>query len=382
MTVACHDHRVDESALGAVGLPSRRRLLRFVAFTGGTGALLLTAGSSGCALRVEPDTVPVPLLPTAEPHPAQALLLDELAAVRGALTAIGRAGARPPGGLAAQLGKIHTEQERVLLARLAQLGTTPPANPLGAPHTEGAARGHRPATPPLLTAIRAAEANGVSASARAALADVPPSDRALIASLRVQRSVAWLQLGPTAQGGSHAPLREDVQGPDGSPILPPPTWRPSPALAIGLAPPAAAARYGTQVVAARAADSQAAMARAGATALSAHATLLADTAREAGHPAVPQRGYRLPFPVNTTNDVARLARHVWTAWSQALSAALTPVADASARPVDQQPDAALTALGAPDASALAGWLIEAELMRQLWQAPAVAFPGLYWTPTA
>lgn len=403
-------------------------MLRFGALTG----LVVAAGAAGCGLRLERDAPSIPLLPPAEPHPAEATLRAELAAVRTARAAAAAyaAPSGPTAALVQALRAVHADQESVLRARLQRLGAreplddpatsptsagTPSGTAVGTSPPRGPSRGPSPATPAAahLAALLTAEGTRIGASARAGLERVPDSDRALVGALLAQRGVAWLRLGPAAGAVGLGTAVAAVPGPDGRSLLPGPAWTPSAELARRLAPAAAAARYGAEVTAARAVAAQGPAARTGLAALADHAARLSEAARAAGDPGAAELGFGLPFRVTTAADVARLARHVWTAWAQAVASTLVPEPEQTASPTSSSPvgtsagsaaaagagraASATTPAPAPaappaaaireqahaepgydDAAALVGWLLEAELMRQRWAAPAAPFPGLRW----
>lgn len=395
----CHDHRVEPRVEHRASVSATRRaVLRFGAVAG----FVVAGGTAGCGLRLERDAPNIPLVPAAEAHPAEANLRAELATVRAALAAA-TSFVPPPGPTAAlvqMLRNLHAEQESVLRDRLRQVRGR---DPLGEPETFG---GPSPATPPgtataargtsaaaapaaagPLATLLAAEGTGIGAAARGDLARVPDSDRALVGALLAQRGVAWLRLGPSGDAVGLGTAVAAVPGPDGRSLLPDPGWTPAVQLTLRLAPAAAAARYGAEVIAARSAAAQGPAARAGLAALADHAARLREAARAAGRPGAAELGFSLPFRVATADDVARLARHIWTGWARSVASALVPAvasapaSEAGADLASDVPTSRDQPHGEPgegDAAALVGWLVEAELMRQRWAAPAVPFPGLHW----
>ncbi len=320
----------------------------------------------------------MPFLPKLQPHPAQAVLCAQLATIRTALAAAQALTAPPVASrpVVAALRTMHADQDRALQERLRQLGT---------PDPQRCDEDNQRRSPPSSDSagLLAAEGSGVDTQSRMGLAQVPNSDRAMISSLVAQRTVAWWRLGPAGARVGIDTSVAAVPGPDGRSLMSDPGWKPSTELAVRLAPAAAAARYGVEVVAARASPTQEQTARTGLAAASDHAGRLDEAARVGGHPRVPELGYALPFPVASTADVARLARHVWTGWAQAVVSALVPLpglADAPSGASDGSGEQRHGVPGHADVPALVGWLAEAELMRQRWHAPAVPFPGMRWQP--
>jgi hypothetical protein len=320
---------------------------RSVIAAAGVGAAgLLT----GCRVRLEDDAPRVPLLPTREPAPDQGLLLQALAecrALRAAATALG--GART--GAPARLAVLHGRQVEVLeqVLRDARVparsyAVTPPASASPAPSVAGSAgsatatRTPPAGTPPApgRAGLATQEGLAVQPGALTALAGVSTAHLSLLSALTVQRAVAVGLLGGAVRWPS-------------TPVVPA-------AAAARLLPPARAAVYGFEVVAAQSAGT------ARARAVGVLATLRARTDQlEAmgGSEVRPPLGYDLPFTVTTPAAAARLARVLLPQLLLSLGSAYTA--------------------GAGDRPGLTGllrWAAQTQDQALAWGVAPTAFPGL------
>jgi len=320
-----------------------RRSLLAAAGLGAAGLL------TGCRVRLEDDAPRVPLLPTREPIPDEALLLQTLTACRqlqAAATALGGASTGP----AARLAVLHGRQVEVLeqvlrVARVPAGSYAVPPAPTASPGpsvaaTPGSGTSSRtpPAAPPSArsrSALATQESRAVQPGALTTLAGASAAHLPLLSSLTVQRAAAVVLLGGSVRWPS-------------SPAAPA-------AAAAALLPAARAAVYGFEVVAAQ--SSGAAQARA----VGVLSTLRSRMEQLEGlAPSdVPPLGYDLPFAVTTPAAAARLARMLLPQLLLSLGSAF--VAGAGDR---------------PGLTGLVRWAAQTQTQALAWGAAPTAFPGL------
>ncbi len=344
--------------------PTRRAALA------GLGVALVAAPLAACGIRLEEGAPRVPLIPTREPVPGEAFLLDlwtgstalaeQAAAVRGGATSV-----------PARLAPIHREQAAVLRSVLSRLGvpasvledaqrstrasaaatatsqgsatgadpgvqtSTPTAGPTGAGGTDTPG----PGTTAVVTAasLAAREVAALAPDAFTSLAELDDETVTVASALLAQRGAAAILLGET-------------------PSWPRDEWSDA-ALAARLLETTRSAVYGFEVVAAQSRRAQATLAKETLAALKSRA---AEQQAVAGPQATPPAvGYPLPFQVTKPADAKRLAVHV-----------LTGLRDAVAADV-------LTASGrAEPLAALTRWLAETEVLASRWGVALEPFPGL------
>ena len=333
--------------------PGRRSLL---GATLGAAALAL----SGCAVRLEDDAPPLPLIPTREPIPAEPALLWLLGDCREL-----SAGAGPHTGR-------YAEQAAVLRSALLRAGvpigtlddgvapqpstTAPPAT-----STSPATPAPTPTTPPLSDSPAATPSSGATGGGDPAaalaritdLAECGPGLFPLVMSLLGQR---WA-VATTSGGGAGGSQGAQDEAADAARL-----WRFG-HLAAGFAEPTGAAVYGVEIVAAQSRD---------ATRDAAVATLTdlqrlrrEQTVRAAGEVPPPAVGHPLPFPVDSEESARRLAPHVLAGLTDAYGGLLLTVTGAAQR--DTAPD-------------VVAWLGAAASHGDRWGAPLAAFPGTHVPP--
>jgi hypothetical protein len=323
----------------AAAPPWGRRSL--IAAAGLGAASLLT----GCRVRLEDDAPRVPLLPTREPAPDEALLLQALTACRAlqaAATALGGARTGAPARLAVLHGRQIEVLERVLREARVPAGSyavPPPASASSEPSVAGSTgSGTATRTPPARSraALATQEGLAVQPGSLTALAGASTAHLPLLSAVTVQRAVAVGLLGGAVRWPS-------------SPAAPA-------AAAARLLPSARAAVYGFEVVAAQSAGA------ARSRAVGVLATLRARTEQlEAmgGSDVPPALGYDLPFTVTTPAAAARLARVVLPQLLLSLGSAY--------------------AAGAGDRPGLTGllrWAAQTQSQALAWGVAPTAFPGL------
>jgi hypothetical protein len=334
--------------------PSRRSVLAVLGL-GAAGAAL-----SGCGIRLEDDAPRVPLVPTREPVPGEAFLLQlwlgsqDLAAQASALGGPGTA-------LPARLAVLHRTQAEVLRTLLRTEGVPDSAvadarerhtaTPSTAPSSTSAASsaasptstpggpttGSGTTTAPSRSTLATAEAAALSPESFAALGALDAESVATPAAALAQRAAAATLLGRVPAW----PTQEEVPA----------------ELAAGALEATRAAVYGFEVVAAQSAGAQRTQATATLATLRARVARLEQPAGDKAPPA--SLGYPLPFPVTTPGAARRLALHVL----EGLRAS----------------HAAATGRAARDATGLAAtvqWLAEAEGLCHRWGMSLQPFPGL------
>ena len=321
----------------------RRSLL---AAAGLGAASLLT----GCRVRLEDDAPRVPLLPTRELAPDEALLLQTLATCRqlhAAATSVGGVRTGPAARLAALHGRQVEVLEQVLRDARVPAGSfaVPPAASASpepsVPGSPGSGTATRP--PPTLTspprtraALATQEGRAVQPGALTALAGASAAHLPLLSALTVQRAAAVGLLGGSVRWPS-------------SPVAPA-------AAAVALLPPARAAVFGFEVVAAQSSGAGRARALGVLSTLRARAEQLEALGRSEVPPPL---GYDLPFAVTSPAAAARLARVLLPQLLLSLGSAF--------------------ATGAGDRPGLTGllrWATQTQTQALAWGAAPTAFPGL------
>ena len=305
---------------------------------------------SGCRVRLEDDAPRVPLLPTREPAPDEALLLQALTACRAlqaAATALGGDRTGAPARLAVLHGRQVAVLERVLREARVPAGSyavPPPASASSEPSVAGstgsgtATRTPPARTPPARSRAALATQEGLAVQPRSltALAGASTAHLPLLSALTVQRAVAVGLL----EGAVRWPSSPAAPATAAAPLL----------------PSARAAVYGFEVVAAPSPGA------ARSRAVGVLATLRARTEElEAmgGSVVPPPLGYDLPFTVTTPAAAARLARVVLPELLLSLGSAY--------------------AAGAGDRPGLTGllhWAAQTQSQALAWGVAPTAFPGL------
>jgi hypothetical protein len=330
--------------VGGSASPSRRALL--------VGALGALPALGGCGIRLEDDAPRVPLVPTREPLPGEALLTAltrecaHLADLAGTAT----------GDLATDLAPLHRRQHTVLRTTLVRLGVpaavvdapvpagtgTPSAPPSGAATTSGSpsssvsASATPSSSPEEVLALLGTE-EGRSASLATRFTTVEAELHVTVAALHAQRFAAAVLLTGSEPEVPPEPVEAEV--------------------VEELAARTAGAVYLLEVVAARTGGRTRKRARA---TLGSLRTVLAE--QVAGGSAPPAAlGHPLPFPVRSTADANRLAQEALEALRAALGARL---------------DLLLDPLGAPGWSAATRWLGTVETECHRWGLDLQPFPGL------
>ncbi len=301
----------------------------------GAGLLVVALGAGGCGVRLEDDAPHLPLIPTREPIPAEAALLELLDQTRrlaGWAQALG-----PRSGMAKQLGAVHRQQATRLAEALRARGV-----PEGLVAAAEAGRALPAAAAPATTkALGSLEAAALRPSAEGPLMSADAHLRPMVCALLAQRAAAAALLGTAVS-------------------QPPATW-PSPELAVAPLKAARAAVYGFEVVAAQSGTADAKRSRATLATLQAIRDRLEALAGSQAPAA--ELGYALPFPVRSPSAARRLARQVLQGQRAALAGQLgdLPTAESSTRNAAPQ---------------LIRWLgaTEAELHR--WGGALAPFPGL------
>jgi hypothetical protein len=342
--------RMPPARPGAPGAPTRRAAL-------GALALLAAAGPlAACGIRLEDDAPRVPLVPTREPVPGEAFVLELWLGSRDLADLAGRVGGSPA-SLPSRLVAVHREQATVLRTLLRQMGvpdsaveraeaahgaaasattTTTAASSAGAsPSATPTASTTTP--PPTPASLAAAEAAPLTTDSLAALAVLPASAVPVTATALAQRAASAVLLGRSVPWPEQPGL--------------------APSVAAGALDSVRAAAYAFEGVAAQSADAQRTQASAPLASLRGRATRLAAAAGDAAAP--PALGHPLPFRVTTAGTARRLAVHALTGLRAAHAADLPAAAG--------------------DAAALASlvqWLAEAEVLAYRWRVPPAPFPGL------
>ena len=321
------------------------------------------AALSGCGIRLEDDAPRVPLVPTREPVPGEAFLLQLWLGSQDLATQASALGG-PGTALPARLAVLHRAQAEVLRTLLRTEGvpdsaaedarkrhTAAPsstssststasstaASPTSAVAPGGSATGSSTTTAPSRSTLAAAEAAALSPESFAALGALDPKAVVTPAAALAQRAAAATLLGKVPVW----PAQEEV----------------SADLAAAALEATRAAVYGFEVVAAQSTGAQRTQARATLATLKARVARLEQPAGDKAPPA--SLGYPLPFPVTTPGAAKRLALHVL----EGLRAS----------------HAAATGRAARDATGLAAtvqWLAEAEGLCHRWGMALQPFPGL------
>lgn len=328
------------------------------------GALGLAAVAlplAACGIRLEDDAPRVPLIPTREPIPGEAFLID-LWLGSGELAAQGAALAGDPASIPARLVPLHREQERTVRDLLETLSvpervlsdaaaarrasalrtaTGPPTAPGSSSTSSGRPAGTPTTAPPAAArptpaALGQAEASALTADAFSALAQLEGESRSVAGAALAQRAA-----GAALLSGSV-------------------TWAPdplsAPALGSGLLEATRAAVYGFEVVAAQSNAAQRGLATA--TLAELRATAGMQLALAGSSAAAPALGYPLPFPVATPVTAHQLAQHVLRGLRQACAAQLA------------------SAEGSAQLSSVVRWLAQAEGLASRWGLALQPFPGL------
>lgn len=319
----------------AGGMPSRRHLLRgalAAAVVTGVGAL------GGCRIRLEDDAPAVPFLER-KSIPDEAVLVDTYRAT----SALAQLSARVPHPLAAQVAAQHLRQAAVVHEILTAGGvpSTTIATPTTSTPTNAAATGATPSPstpppPPDTPSLATSELAALTTSALGAVS-AAVAHRALLTAVTTHRVATATLLGAA------------------------PTWPAAPALPFGVAATALdatrAARYAMQVAAAHLDGARREQASGALATLDRRIAELVAAASGVARPA--PLGYRLPFPIATADDAARLA-------ATALSALV-------AGGLQSEPD---LPTGAPAYVQLIRLHTEAVVLAHPWGVALTAFPGL------
>lgn len=306
-------------------------------------SMVLILATAGCGIRLEEDAPHVPLVPTREPIPGEAELIDLLTGTRDLALRL-RAGSTER---SAELAEWHDRQAVVLDAALRRAGV--PAGPIDPSPAPASASSVGSAS---ASAAGSAATAGVIADEQGAIEDtlalleLAPADLLpTLASLRACRLLVCRIVDPEVSFPPRA-VTTDVD----------------PEAVVPFLAASRQAAYGMEVVAARASGKRREQAIGWLGEL--RALALAQEEAAAGDAPPAPSAYALPLTADDADSAHRLAQYLLGALPGAYGDALAGLV-----PEDGEPDRRTLAFGSD-------WLARAAVLSDDSGTPPGAFPGL------